>query len=125
MRFPACEEEATADVPRLWQSVLKSSDHLTSSPDGIHNVVSCTGCSSGQLEKDRNGVTPCCLLGRDCLWLVLGACLGLLSPDRAKESHFLSSMKPPPCLVGSALLPSYCLDSRGHSGSYPRSGPIL
>lgn len=45
-----------ADVPRLWQSVLKSSDHLTSSPAGAHNVVSCTGCSSGQLEKNRNAV---------------------------------------------------------------------
>lgn len=75
-------------MPRLWQSVLKSSDHLTSSPDGTHNVVSCTGCSSGQLEKDRNGVTPCCLLGRDCLCLAslgvpaLGCChlIGQRSP---------------------------------------------
>lgn len=48
-----------ADMPRLWQSMLKSSDHLTSSPAGIHNIVSCTGCSSSQLEKDRNGVQAC------------------------------------------------------------------
>lgn len=53
MRFPACEEEAVADVPRPWQSVSKSSDHLTSSPAGVRDVVSWTGCSSGQLEKDR------------------------------------------------------------------------
>lgn len=43
------------DVPSPWQRVVKSSDHLTSGPAGVPDAVSCTGCSSGQLEKDRNG----------------------------------------------------------------------
>lgn len=121
-----------ADVPRLRQTVLESSDHLTSSPAGIHSVVSCTGCSSSQLEKDRSPsrqhyLTPCCPLREKLCLASLGvpACLGL-SPDRAEEPHSLSSMKPAPCLVGSALVRVfYHLYSRGHSGSYPGSGPIL
>lgn len=63
------------DVPSPWQTMLKSLDHLTSGPAGIPNAVSCTGCSSCQLGRDRNGAqagsaispTPCCPLGRGCL----------------------------------------------------------
>lgn len=43
------------DMPSPWQIMLKSLNRLTSGPAGIPNPVSCTGCSSVQLERDRNG----------------------------------------------------------------------
>ena len=91
-----------------WQTMLKSLDHLTSGPAGIPNVVSCTGRSSCQLERDRDGAQagsaispPCCPLGRGCL------CVDSLGVPGFSCCHLmtrpLSSVQLAPCLVGPVI----------------------